>query len=414
MSHGRVLGGLLAIVALGGCGATRDVRPELPKRLAPRAPLADLPPEPARAGAPWPGFERDARHTSSSGVVGPQRATIRWRRRLEGPVVPGPVVGRGGVVYAASNGGVLHAIDLDTGRDRWRFDAGTPYGSDLSTAPALLSDGTVLWPGPDDTLYALAPDGRLRWRLALGSFVLSPVVRGDTVYVAEMAGVLHALALRPEGPPRQRWSLELGGTAYGSPALAADGTIYATAGADLIAVRDGGNVGRVRWRFATAKQIEVSPAVAPDGTVVTGSNDPYEYGIGADGRQRWRYNRRILTYSSPAVTSDGLAYFGDHRGFVTAVRASDGRLVARYAGLLLRPGGPSAGVWTAPVVDRRHDVYFGTRAGHIYGFASDGRRLLDIDTGATVDSYLALAGDGTLLAGSESGVLYAIGPRRPR
>lgn len=141
---------------------------------------------------------------------------------------------------------------------------------------------------------------------------------------------------------------------------------------------------------------------------MTGSNDPYEYGVGANGRLRWRYDRRILTYSSPAITPDGLAYFGDQSGLVTALDTRAGRFAARYAGLRLRPGGPSAGVWTAPAVDARHDVYFGTRAGHINGFAYDGRRLLDVDTGATVDSYPALAGDGTLLIGSESGLLYAI------
>ena len=37
-----------------------------------------------------------------------------------------------------------------------------------------------------------------------------------------------------------------------------------------------------------------------------------------------------------------------------------------------------------------------------------GRRLFDIDAGATVDSYPALASDGTLLVGTEGGELLAI------
>ena len=36
------------------------------------------------------------------------------------------------------------------------------------------------------------------------------------------------------------------------------------------------------------------------------------------------------------------------------------------------------------------------------------RRLFDIDAGATVDSYPALAADGTLLVGAEGGELLAI------
>ncbi|MFN2507021.1 MAG: PQQ-binding-like beta-propeller repeat protein [Acidimicrobiales bacterium] len=53
------------------------------------------------------------------------------------------------------------------------------------------------------------------------------------------------------------------------------------------------------------------------------------------------------------------------------------------------------------------DVYFGTVVGHVYGFGPDGRRLFDFDTGATVDSYPALGGDGTLYIGSANGTLYA-------
>ena len=37
-----------------------------------------------------------------------------------------------------------------------------------------------------------------------------------------------------------------------------------------------------------------------------------------------------------------------------------------------------------------------------------GRKLFEIDTGGVVDSYPARAGDGTLLVGSESGVLLAL------
>jgi hypothetical protein len=49
--------------------------------------------------------------------IGPAAKTIRWRRRLEGPVTPGPVVGPDGTIYVASNVGVLQC---GTMRERWR------------------------------------------------------------------------------------------------------------------------------------------------------------------------------------------------------------------------------------------------------------------------------------------------------
>jgi outer membrane protein assembly factor BamB len=392
---------ILTVLAVGGCGGSR-VGAGADGPIAPH----ELPHGPAaRASyAPWPSFGHDSRHSGAAPAVGPQRPVVRWRRRLEGAVVPGPVVGRKSTVYAASNGGVLHAIDLQTGADRWRFDGGGSYGSDLSTAPAVLRDGTILWPGPRETLYALSPRGRLLRRERLPGQPLSPVVVGrGLVAVGDTSGTLELLAVRGHRPSRRRWRVDLGAISYGSPAVRGR-TIYTTVDRALVAVRGG----RVRWRRQVQDTIEVSPAVAADGTVVFGGNDDTEYGVGPDGTLRWRHAIGALTYSSPAVTRDGLVYFGDHHGFMNVLRVSDGRLVSRVLGLGRTARRRSVGVWTAPVVDARHDVYFGTRPGHIYGFDARGRRLLDIDTGATVDSYPALAADGTLLVGSESGVLYAI------
>jgi outer membrane protein assembly factor BamB len=382
----------ILLLAAAGCGAPTASR-EPPRG---RPAVASF--------APWPSFGHEARHSGAAPVVGPQGPAVRWRRRLEGPVVPGAAVGTRSTVYAASNGGVLHAIDLRTGRDRWRFDAGATYGSDLSTVPAVLADGTVLWPGPSETVYALSRHGRLLWRERLAGQPLSPAVGAGGVVLADTAGTVELLVLHGRRHPSRAWRVRLGAGSYASPAIAGR-TVYTTADSALVAIRDG----RVLWRFLARDISEVSPAVSPDGTVVFGANDDSEYGVGPDGRLRWEHSTGALTYSSPAVTHDGLVYFGDHHGFVNALRASDGKLFSRVLGLGRTAQRRSVGVWTAPAVDARHDVYFGTRPGHIYGFDARGRRLLDIDTGATVDSYPALAGDGTLIIGSESGVLYAIG-----
>jgi outer membrane protein assembly factor BamB len=365
--------------------------------LAPRRRLTGEVAAPARA--PWPQFARTAGRTGGAPAVGPQEATIRWKRRLEGPVVPGPAVGGGGVVYAASNGGVLHAIDLATSRDVWSFDGGGSYGVDLSTVPALLKDGTVLWPGPGNTLFALDSAGKLLWKETLPAQPLSPAVAPDgTVVIGDSAGTLEQLAPHGPGRPTRDWRVDLGGRSYGSPALAPDGTAYTTIDSSLVAARDG----RELWRFTGHSESEVSPAVAPDGTVVFGTNDS-EHGISPQGEEIWRHRNGTRTFSSPIVTRDGLAYYGDNHGRVTALDATTGKFVARYVGLEKPPG-----VWTAPVVDARHDVYFGTQNGHVYGFDAEVERLFDLETDAGVASYPALAADGTLLIGSEDGALYAI------
>ncbi len=412
-------------VGLAGCGASDSaprastpVDADNPREPMARAELALVPeaappvaPAPAASYTPWPGFGHDPEHTGSAPVRGPHSGAVRWTRALEGAVVPGPAIAKDGTVYAASNGGVLHALDPATGKDRWKFEGGGAYGSDLSTVPLVLPSGDVLWPGPGQTLFALGPDGRERWRVAFDATVLSPARGPDgTVYVSDMAGGLRALDVSGAAP-RTRWKLSLGaGTSYSSATVGPDGTVYGAVDEQLVAVRDRGSRGAVRWRFAAPSIIEVSPAVGPDGTVVLGTNGAFQYGIAPDGKERWRTPRNALTYSSAAVTAAGVAYYGDHRGALNVVDVRTGKLLARYVGLARTKALGDVGVWTAPAIDREGSVYFGTRVGRVYGFSATGRKLLDVDTGATVDSNPALGADGTLYIGSESGRLYAFGP----
>ncbi len=349
----------------------------------------------------WPVFQHDARHSSTSTVDGPAGGAVRWTRQLEGGIEQAPITASDGTIYIASNGGVLHALDPQSGADRWTFDGGARYGSDLSTAPAILADGTILWPGPRSTLYALTPAGQQLWTRQFDSPLLSPALAPDgTVYLAEMNGHLHALQLTGDGAS-ERWVSDLGthDSLYGSTALGLDGTIYQTVGNRVVALKDSRSRAEILWHFDIASGSEVSAAVGRNDVVVFGTNDNFEYGIDSSGSLLWRYPRNSLSYSSPAVTDDGLAYFGDHNGFMNVVNSESGCLLIRYQG--------GDEVWTAPAIDRTGRVYFGTRAGHVLGYERDGRRLFDFDTGAIVGSYPSLTADGTLLIGSANGKLYA-------
>ncbi len=379
----RLLLAAAAIVLLGGCGSASSAAPtQLLQPLAAGEPLRDR-------------------------AAGPRTGHVAWRRELEGPVVPGPVQGPDGTVYAASNAGVLHAVDPATGRDRWHFDGGTSYGSDLSTSAVAVGTTRLLWPGPSNTLYLLRADtGMVLDRTRLVGQPLTPAVRGSHVAVQDSSGTLTGLRLGSRDSTLRRvWRRHLGPGSYSSPAVGSGGTVYAAAGAALFAIEDG----RVAWTVRTGGTIEVSPAVAADGTVTVGSNDRHQYGVRPDGRVAWRHDLGDLTYSSAATTPDGLIYLGDHRGLVTGLAAADGRVRFRVLGQGRTAVEHNVGVWTRPVVDADHAVYFGTHPGHVFGFAADGRQLLDADLGGVVDAYPLLTTDGLLIAGSESGALVAFG-----
>lgn len=161
------------------------------------------------------------------------------------------------------------------------------------------------------------------------------------VYVADSSGAVTALDV--DGARHQQvWTTETGGGSHGAPALGPDGAVYQTSGTSLTALRDEGDQVSTRWTKDLAEDlVEVSAAVAPDGTVA------------APKRPR------------------------------------------------------SRGVWTSAAVDVSHRMYFGTRRGHVFGYSPDGTQLFDIDSGETIDSHPALTGDGALVVGATSGVLYA-------
>ena len=346
---------------------------------------------------------------SPATAVGPRSGHVAWRRSLEGAVVAGAAIGVDGSILQASNAGVLHALDPHTGRDRWTFDGGSSYGSDLSTTPAVLRDGTVLWPGPGNALIALTQSGRELWREQFSAFVLSPaLVGGDRVYVGDMAGHVTALDVRPSGRSRA-WTVDLGGTSYSSPAVGPDGSVYAASDRTVVSLVDHRRSATVRWRYSARDKVEVSLAVGPDGTVILGTNGDDEIGLRPNGRVRWRFNKGDWSYSSPVVRGDA-AYFGDHLGYLDVVDIRTGRARHRDLGIAKAAGTTSAGtgVWTAPVVDQDGNVFFGTAAGHVYGFGSDGQRLWDLDAGAVVASYPALTSDGLLVVGASDGSLYAL------
>ncbi|MDQ6784402.1 MAG: PQQ-binding-like beta-propeller repeat protein [Actinomycetota bacterium] len=417
---GRVALGTAALALLAvGCGSSTGAKapgssapaPSTVSTVAPTAPTGPAPTAAAGlSGAlPWPAALHDSAHSGGSVAVGPTAGTMLWTRNLGAPITGGAVVGADGTIFESANNGILHALDPATGADRWTFDGGGSPGNnqDLSISPAILADGTIVWPAPNSMLDGVSPAGKLLWQQKLAGLILSPAVAaGDKVYVADSVGGVAAFHATAAGA-QQLWTTTVGKASFGSPAVGPDGTIYATADRDLIALRDAGDHATVAWRFTAGSDIEVSPSVAPDGTVVLGTNDAYEYGITAKGTVAWRYPRHVFSYSTPAATADGLAYFGDNDGYVDVVQAATGKVVGRYNGTTAAISSNGIGVWTAPLVDAHHDVYFGTASGHIIGTSYEGAKLFDIATGAIVASYPAMTANGTLIIGSDNGSLYA-------
>jgi outer membrane protein assembly factor BamB len=399
---------LLSALVLGGCGSGSSTSGVAAKKPQAAALLRRAGSAGAASGGPLVSSGRDwstlldgASHFGVSPTEGPQTGRVRWERKLEGPIVQGPVT-HGSVAYVSSTKGILHAIELASGRDRWTFNGGPSASTaDLSTSPTVMADGTILFPAGGDRVVALDPAGHIRWSVTGSGEPLTPGVDESRrlLVIADTTGTVSGYRLGSgNAPPTKLWTRALGGESFGNPAIGSDGTTYVTAGHLLAAIAPNG---ALRWKVKIPQTIETGAALAEDGTVVFGGNDEIEYGIGPDGAVRWRHPIGNYTYSTPLALPGDRVIYGNHSGEMTVLDARDGRRVRVDRGI--------GQIWTAAAVDGHGDVYFASRAGRIYGFTANGRRLFTIAAGGTFDSYPAIAADGTLLIGDDNGVLRAIG-----
>ncbi|HHH80077.1 MAG TPA: hypothetical protein ENL13_04160, partial [Thermoplasmatales archaeon] len=93
-------------------------------------------------------------------------------------------------IYIGSNAGYIYAINPD-GALKWRYKT----GKDVLSSPAIDKNGIIYVGSMDGSFYALNPNGTLRWRYSIGDWInSSPAIDKDgTIYIASWDGYLYAL-----------------------------------------------------------------------------------------------------------------------------------------------------------------------------------------------------------------------------
>jgi outer membrane protein assembly factor BamB len=271
-----------------------------------------------------------------------------------------PALAPDGSTYVASDG--LFALRPD-GTLRWRV--ASPWGEDLRTGAVLGADGTVYFATHNMPLTAYHPDdGRVLWSLPLGlddHALATPALGADgTIYVPTEPGILYAVS--PTGA--LRWTFGAGSAGYqgamrSSPAVAADGTIYLgiSQGSPTPALFAVNGDGTLRWVFepgdlppdlpATHFDIYSSPAIGADGTVYFGQEFGRVYALdGATGAVDWLVETASgITWSSPALAADGTLFICDLTSRLYAIRTASLGLQAGAPWPRYRGSNQSTGAW---------------------------------------------------------------------
>ena len=324
-----------------------------------------------------------------------------WRYRMKGACKTAPLVANG-VVYAGSNDGLLHALDLKSGKALWTFDA----GAEILGGPASWNN-LILFGAGNGNFYAVNTKGEPAWVFDAGAAVYSPPsVYENAVYFGNNRAKIFALDIA---------------------------------------------TGKQIWVNSDARySVESKPLVTAD-RVYFGAWDGYVYALDrTDGKQVWRQagpknkvDNRVITYYGPAddgpVMLDGHLFISD-RGYVlgkympdgawsnkiaegcSAIGLSqDGRaLYLRNTSNPLRKISSDGGLlWESTITFGRLPIAPVEKDGMVYACTNTGRLFaMKADTGQAVWEYQVTPGlyvmagvavhGGVAITAGQDGVLTAV------
>ena len=361
-------------------------------------PLPQYVVEPAQAM-----FRFGPAHRGRSPYVLPaMRPSVWWTFNTGGPITSSPAIAEDGSLLFGSHDGKLYAVSRD-GSLKWQHATGDL----IFSSPAIARDGTIYIGSDDDHLYAIGPKSdKPRWvfqvgacpqRVGLGPEAskcdvdAGPTIGPDGVVYTGGDGIY---AINPDGT--LRWRFPTNGHVASAPTLLADGTVIAGSQDDLIyAIAPDG---LKRWDFRTGGDVESSASVGDDGTIYIGSDDRKLYALNQDGTLRWAFNTGGDLRASPALGT-GVVYIGSFDAQIYAIR-TDGTLSWTF-----RAGDR---IVSSALIDAKGAILFGSQDDRLYALEPDGRLRWSAELGGDVDSSPILAADGTIFVGSDDRKLYAL------
>jgi outer membrane protein assembly factor BamB len=196
--------------------------------------------------------------------------TVAWRLYLGAEANSIPCFGTDGVIYVGSERH-LNAVDPD-GTFRWRFSVFYPI-----QGPVGIAGSRIFFSAWDGMVRAVNLSGQLLWQSPMGSILESGIAHtSNRVYVTSNIRELYAY----NHFGSLQW-VHSGNYRASTPAVGADGVIYAVGGVGSLVYALNPANGLVRWvTWISTANWYGSPAIGADGTVyvVNGNGALYAFG----------------------------------------------------------------------------------------------------------------------------------------
>jgi outer membrane protein assembly factor BamB len=346
-----------------------------------------------------------------------------WSHDIGGnPALLRPAIGSDGSIYIANEANQLVAIKPD-GSAKWTRSLG---GSSAAYNPGIdPADDTLYVDYAMSQIAAVNPaDGSVHLTDVGADFDSTPVVGSDDrIYFGTKGGRgLRYSYDRGSGSWIFRNEYQVYGQADSRPAIGPGGQIYIVAWGDGAAQRGSlyafnpataSGLGNWIWRYdilqsgslPNGSYVLSSPAISRDGsTIYVGSNDDYLYAVNSNGTLKWRHFAAGDVQSSPAVASDGTIIFGSDTGHVSAIIDSGN-------GSTFKWDYPTSGaVVSSPIIDPNDGtIYVGSNDHKLYAFNPDSPApIWQFPTGAEIKSSPNIGPDGTIYVASNDHKVYGL------
>jgi len=158
----------------------------------------------------------------------------------------------------------VYAIELDNGRENWRFPTEPDNSLSFYAPPTLTDDGQLLVGGYDNALYSLNPEsGEVNWTFdeAKNRFIDGPLVLGQTIYAPSADETLYVLGL--DGSPLD-WTFSTRHAQWAKPATDGE-TLYISSMDHHLYALDP-QTGTQLWAKDLGGAIAGTPTLSDDGT----------------------------------------------------------------------------------------------------------------------------------------------------
>lgn len=350
--------------------------------------------EPIQTADSWPQFRANSNLTGVAAATVPDNLKVLWTYDA-GESIESSAAIADGTVYVGVSTGDLIAVDLSSGKLKWKYKTKDMV---LESSPAVGS-GLVFVGDQAGVFHAVsASTGKGVWSYPTGAEIkCSPVIVGDKVLIGSYDGSLYCFQMR-DG--KTVWRFKTENYVHGTPAVV-DGVAY-FAGCDEIfhgiRVADGKEVIRVPAGGNTAS------SVATNGTSFFFGNFNNEV-VSLNmklKKQAWLYThpqRQFPFYSSAALV-DGRVVIGGRDKMVHCLNAATGKAFWTFR--------TNARVESSPAV-ASGKVYVGSNDGRFYVLdLLKGTKLWEFNAGGALSASPAIA-SGRVVIGDQNGKLYCFG-----